>query len=123
MFEAEKEGKLTFCSIHLFPGLGQKYPSNQRAGPFPSPSSSSTMHQIKGFFFVSWSFVDTRLSAAHMGQLWLCSLLQEMFELVSEESNGDEGFQESKGINKSVDIIHYKDMNIQQICADQLNID
>lgn len=66
-------------STHLITSLRQKYPSNQRAAHFPPHAThfSPTMHWIKVFF--SQSFVETCLSAA-------CSLLQEMSELVWEES-------------------------------------
>lgn len=53
------------------------------------------------------------MSVSSSHRLRLCSLLQEMCELVSEESKWDKGFKECRGINKSVDAVHYKGRHVK----------
>lgn len=50
------------------------------------------------------------MSVSSSHRLRLCSLLQEILELVSEESKWDKGFEECREINKRVDAENCIDM-------------
>ena len=66
--------------------------------------------------------MDTSVSSSH--RLGLCSLLQEISELVSKESKWDKGFMECRVVNKCVDAVHYKDEHVKiNLYFDELNVE